>query len=271
MESRFADSDDDLDDLTSPIPTRPKGLTPVRGIPRRAGDDDQISELLPGEDEPSDDSEVPPIPGSKEMEIATALARERLAAQGVITNGKAQGSALAAGTVRGGDVNGLATSKWAPSAGVDADQTPSRKSKWKLFSLSGRKVDQRKREGNASPLPSTSLGDARPESSCGSGPSSPLRGPKLQRRVRPTGLPSVSEDSWPLPPPPVIDADDEDRPNTSEGAVVVGGDDGADLRLGDRPDVGKRSSTASIEPVNSQRTGKAKKFMRLRKAFGLGD
>jgi len=58
----------------------------------------------------------------------------------------------------------------------------------------------------------------------------------------------------------------------------VAGGDGGDVGLGDRPEIGKRSSTAdeysvrlskSIEPVNSQRTGKTKKFMRLRKALGL--
>ena len=164
----------------------PTGLTPVRGIPKRAGGDDETSELLPGEDESSSDDEVPPMPSGKEMEIATALARERLAAQGVIANGK------------DGEPGGLATSKHAPSAAaaadVDADaaQRPAQKRRWSLFGSSGRKDGQRKREDDA---PSGSLGDDGPTGSADSGSSSPLRGPKLQCRVTPTELPKVPEDS----------------------------------------------------------------------------
>ena len=266
MGSRFADSDDDLDDPTSPIPTEmPAGLTPVRGIPKRAGgDDDEASELLPGEDESSSDDEAPPMPSGKEMEIATALARERLAAQGVIANGKVRGD-------KDGEPGGLATSKYAPSAAAasDAAQRPAQKRRWGLFGSSGRKDGQRKREGDA------------PSGSEDSGPSSPLRGPKLQRRVTPAELQQVPEDSWPLPPPPAgIDADAEDKPNTSDGAVDGGGD-GMTAEFGDSPDTEKRGSTAdehperrlskSSEPAYNQRTGKAKRFMKLRRAFGLRD
>lgn len=271
MESRFEDSDDDLDS--------PEGLPPVRGIPKT--ETDVASELLPGEDDSDiNDDDRPPMPTPKEMEAATKLARERLAAQGAITaKGAASGAgnSLATGTLRGKgkeektETLGLAASKHAPP-NVKADR-PSHKRRWSLFSLGKEKKAQR--NSSLPPVPTAAVGDE-----AEAGPSSPGLS-KLQRRVTPTGLPHLTEeDSWPLPAPPSV-VDDDDRPNTSDGVPAATG-----VRFSERPDIGKRRSTAddlgealggrkrlskSYEPVVSQRTGKVKRFGRLRRAFGLKD
>lgn len=243
MASRFADSDDSDDESES-------GLAPVRGIPRRSQPDDAESEVLPGEED-SDGDTPPPMPGAEALAAATQLAEQRLRAQGAISAGPA---AAASPPPRTADASapaaGLAASKYATSdAGAAAPPSPAARRRWSLFGA-GR--------GRGSSLPPV-LRAAAPAP------------PKLHRRATPAGLPGVDEDAWPLPP----EGGEPERPNTSDGATGV--------RFSDRPDVGARRSTADElgegrrrlskagEPVVSLRTGKAKRFGRLRKAFGLKD
>lgn len=95
-------------------------------------------------------------------------------------------------------------------------------------------------------------------------PASPEGRGKLQRRHTPQRLTS---DSWPLPLKAV--ADDDHRPQTPDGT-------GTAQDLNGRPGLGTRQDTSGTvrteggTPVLG-RTGKKKRFPKLRKAFGLHD
>jgi hypothetical protein len=90
----------------------------------------------------------------------------------------------------------------------------------------------------------------------GSRPMSPTPQGKLQRRHQPQ---RIMSDSWPLPPP--IPVHNDNRPGTAESAPVHNGStrlQEGSMRMGkETPEVG--------------RGGKKKRFMMLRKAFGLKD
>ncbi|OQN96385.1 hypothetical protein B0A48_17637 [Cryoendolithus antarcticus] len=107
--SRFADSDDD--EPTSPMPTAAK-LTPVRGIPRRKGQEDGDSTDLSGEEEDPrkagrnrNKQSKPIVPDPADVEKAMAAARRNLG----MTNGNTttpttkpeiEGANLAKGSLR---------------------------------------------------------------------------------------------------------------------------------------------------------------------------
>ncbi|QDS69536.1 hypothetical protein FKW77_007651 [Venturia effusa] len=241
--SRFADSDDeDID------------LPPVRGIPKRRGEEDGDSTDLEGES--GDERQTaPPVPTLKDIEAAHAEKQ--------LTNGNAEGSILAGGSLRNhpGD---LYSSKHVPRP----DELNKRR--FSFLGMGGSK----KRGSSVPPQPT------RPASS--GGDTASLRPPKLQRRNTPNKLALVPEDSWPLPAPQKIGVIEDDRPNTSDGFA-------ANVPNKERPDIGKRRSTNdalgmtdrekrkvsfglnSGEPVYSGRTGKKKKFGTLRRMFGLND
>jgi len=243
MASRFADSDDSDDESD-------RGLAPVRGIPRRSQQEDAESEVLPGEDD-SDVDAPPPPPGAEAMAAATTLARQQLRAQGAIESGPTAAAPPPTTADASAPASGLAASKYA-SSDAGAAPPPAHRRRWSLFGA-GR--------GRGSSLPPV-LRAAAPAP------------PKLQRRATPSGLPGVEEDAWPLP----AEGGELERPNTSDGATASSG-----VRFSDRPDMGTRRSTADElgegrrrlskggEPVVSLRTGKVKRFGRLRKAFGLKD
>jgi serine/arginine repetitive matrix protein 2 len=241
--SRFQDSDDELE---SPYVT-PIDLTPVRGIPRRTGADEDSTDL---EDESTDElPAVPAIPSAKDIEQAHNPTSR--------TNGNTQGKALTYGSLRDGS-EGLAASKHAPR--------PELKKNRLSFLGMGKK--------RSSSVPAVSTQSPTQRASFNSG-----RKPKLQRKNTPTMLAQVPEDSWPLSGPPKNSRGaEDDRPSTSEG--VSSGPPTVQ-----RPDVGKRRSTSdgvssftrkvsfidAGEPVYSQKTGLKKKFPRLRRMFGLND
>ncbi|CAN9349997.1 unnamed protein product [Alternaria alternata] len=247
FQSRFDDSDDD-----EPADyTLPPGLAPVRGIPRKAGEEDGDSTDL---EEEADDEPTNVVPK------ATSVTN------GANGNSGAQGAALSAGSLR--------DSKHAPLPSFgDAGKS---KSKRGFFGLGKKKTNaqpqavQAQPEAPASdeiPLPPTQrnrdlghpmtpidedkeFGDPRPTSP---------RSPKLQRRKTP---------EWPLQPPPVIGTDD--RPMSSDGVTAR------------RPRFANRQSSAisnvSAPIVDAQgrsvsygRSGKKKKFQGLRRVFGLND
>jgi hypothetical protein len=250
FQSRFADSDDD-DDFELP-----QELTPVRGIPRRPGEEDGDSTDL--EDELSDD------------ERATA-------SRGALTNG---------------DTPGLLKSKHAELPSFEAGKKP--KAKRGFFGLgkkkattaeelSESKVDINEPEGPSIPMPPnhhdktanrplTPIGE---DNDLEASPAQRARSPKLQRRITPQWGRSTS-DSWPLPTPPTIG--DEERPQTSDGM----GQRGHSLK----PNLIKRLSSSTAPPAPTARTaidpksgkevvvgrsGKKKKFQGLRRVFGLND
>jgi serine/arginine repetitive matrix protein 2 len=237
--SRFADSDDEDVDLP-----------PVRGIPKRKGEEDGDSTDLEGEESSDERPFIPLVPTLKDIEAAHAGKP--------LSNGNAQGSILAGGSLRNSP-GALGTSKHAPQLGGMS------KSRFSFLGMG------KKRASSVPPQ------QPRPSSS---GETASLRPPKLQRRNTPIKLPLVPEDSWPLPAPLKIGGDD-DRPNTSDGM--------AGAPAVERPDIGKRRSTNDAiammekekrkvsfglnggEPVYSGRTGKKKKFGTLRRMFGLHD
>jgi serine/arginine repetitive matrix protein 2 len=237
--SRFQDSDDELD---SPVEL-PKGLTPVRGIPRSTGVEDRDSTDL--EDSSDELPAIPAVPSGKDIDQAHRTKP--------VTNGNTQGAALANGSLRDSP-EGLAASKHAPRPDIQ-------KRRLSFLGLGKQR---------SSSVPITS---SRP------GTSDSVRKPKLQRKNTPTMLSQVPEGSWPLPSPSTSGRDAKnERPNTSDG-TLPGPSSAA------RPDVGKRRSTADEpssfsrkvsfpsagEPIYSQKTGRKKKFPRLRRMFGLND
>lgn len=113
--------------------------------------------------------------------------------------------------------------------------------------------EERRRESRAEPQ-----GARSPEV-----PASPEGRGKLQRRHNPQ---QVRDDSWPLPPKAICD---DDAPMTSEGADGAEGVNGRP-GLGSRQDTSGTTRTEGGTPVLG-RTGKKKRFTRLRKAFRLHD
>ncbi|KAF1931965.1 uncharacterized protein M421DRAFT_417693 [Didymella exigua CBS 183.55] len=259
--SRFADSD------SEPEPYElPPGLAPVRGIPRKAGEEDGDSTDLEEEMEASKPStSAPPI-----TDVPNGHAN------GAVTT---QGTALAAGSLR--------DSKHAPSS-------PATKAKRGFFGMG------KKKKGAVTPAPAPAQTSQAPQPTSPTpdvplppqqrnrevgGPLTPIgedddkqlsaspavtaspqvkqspRSPKLQRRSTP---------DWPLAPPPPVTG--EQRPMSSDGAAR-------------RPRFGKRQSsqfstatTATSPVLDAQgrsvsfgRTGKKKKFQGLRRAFGINN
>jgi serine/arginine repetitive matrix protein 2 len=243
--SRFQDSDDELE---SPY-TTPKDLAPVRGIPRRTGADEDSTDL---EDESNDElPRVPAVPSAKDIELAHNSSPRP-------NNHNIQGKTLTNGSLRDGS-EGLAASKHAPRPDI-------KKRRLSFLGIG-------KTRSSSVPAVSTQQPSTQPAGF------DSVRKPKLQRKNTPTMLSQVPEDSWPLPSPPKIGGGaEDDRPNTSDGVL-------AGPPVVQRPDIGKRRSTADelgnfsrkvsfikeAEPIYSQKTGRKKKFPRLRRMFGLND
>ena len=256
FQSRFADSDDE-DDFELP-----SDLAPVRGIPKRPGDEDRVSTDL--EDELSDAETS-----------SKAVDKGKNPATNGVTNG--QGTNFTAESLR--------TSKHATPL-PDMEANKKAKTKRGFFGLGKKKTSASYIEPDADlqngspadiPMPPQHRRDpSRPLTPIGEDkdveanePSS--RSPKLQRRSTPQWGRSAS-DSWPLPQPPLIGEDA--RPQSSDGVMI--------RRTSLRPTLSKRhSSQASqartmVDPNSGKeviigRTGKKKKFQGLRRVFGLND
>lgn len=260
-QSRFANDSSDEDEAT-PLPSK---FAPVRGIPKRIEEGDS-TDL-----EDSSGDEV--NPGSPFVKSPTKSA---------VSKPAKEGSALAAGSMRRGSVGetskpgalggGLEASKWATKG-------EEKKEKRSFFSF-GRKRTNSKSQVPQTPQIPTEPVPAIPQSA----PTTPARedkrlepgspvserplspkpkSPKLQRRNTPK---TYDLDSWPLPQSPI--AVDGSRPNTSNGAPP------AAITGPGRPDIGARRSTIQ-EPARDGvvlgKSGKKKRFPKLRKAFGLHD
>ncbi|KAH7113316.1 hypothetical protein B0J11DRAFT_147132 [Dendryphion nanum] len=261
FQSRFADSDSD-DDYELP-----PGLAPVRGIPRKTGDEDNDSTDL--EEELSDPE---PSPAK-----AKDIEKGGLSTTNGHTNGHTNGKSatFAAGSLR--------QSKHAPDLPTFES---GKKVKRGFFGLGKKKTSPQPIE--TIPEPVTTTDDSndiphppehrnRPLTPIGEDKAlearSGSRSPKLQRRTMPQYNRSAS-DSWPIPLPPTI-GDDDVRPQSSDGVTS--------RRTSLRPTLNKRHSSQvsetariAIDPKTGKevvigRSGKKKKFQGLRRVFGLND
>ena len=259
FQSRFSDSDDDDFEL-------PPGLAPVRGIPKKVGEEDGDSTDL--EEELSD---AEPSPA-----IVTNGAEKGKGTTNGATNG--QGASFAAGSMR--------QSMHAPDLSI-SDTGKKSKAKRGFFGLGRKKTagsyipegeadtrngmasnipmppEQRNRDRNR---PLTPIGE-----DGGAGVDKPTTHPPNSRRVTPA-LERSTSDSWPLPTPPMVGEDQ--RPQSSDGPIS--------RRTSIRPALVKRHSSQISQArteidektgktVSFGRTGKKKKFQGLRRVFGLND
>ncbi|KAL1799597.1 hypothetical protein ACET3X_003634 [Alternaria dauci] len=255
FQSRFDDSDDD-----EPADyTLPPGLAPVRGIPRKAGEEDGDSTDL--EEEAEEEAEDEPT---------NVVPKAAPVTNGANSNSGAQGAALSAGSLR--------DSKHAPLPSFgDAGKS---KSKRGFFGLGKKKTTAQPQAVQAQPglaqyAPTSDVIPMPPaqrnrdvghpmtpideDKEFGDPRSVSPRSPKLQRRKTP---------EWPLQPPPAIGT--EDRPVSSDGVTAR------------RPRFTNRQSStisnvsapivdAQGRSVSYGRSGKKKKFQGLRRVFGLND
>ena len=325
--SRFADSDDS-DDEAHVRPMKIQ-LAPVRGIPRKQGQEEGDSTELDDSDAGSptkneaalprssrDRPGTPPtsavlsfgksphpagIETSKHAPTSTESDARRppTSPKAEHANGNpTEGKVLAAGTLRDArsaqdkdkrhsilglgrkskasepqEQASLAESKWAntPSSAGSRPQTPS---KGFAKTLRDNKGDKDK-EKRGSVLRRFSIG-----SRDSSAPTTPTGG-------------KAGKEDFPFPPPPIPDkykssaSPEGQRPSTSDGLTPVKAtvDEGVlrstrpGLDRGDSavtaPDpgqsTGSRRNRLQKDPIVSRKTGKAKKFQGLRRAFGLND
>ena len=199
--SRFADSDDDE-------PTPPANLTPVRGIPRRKGQNDGDSTSLSSEDELDsrkasrnrEKMAVPLVPDPSDVEKAMAAARRNLGITGagpaappaeIAPKDNKEGSALARGSMRGTSEPQKPESK--PQDESEVNSPPEKKKRGFMGSLLRRNRSstasvQQVEQGSVPPVPASPAVATPPrppmtgqETPSGISPASPSGG-KLIRR-----------------------------------------------------------------------------------------
>ncbi|KAI9801064.1 MAG: hypothetical protein M1833_002932 [Piccolia ochrophora] len=276
--SRFVDSSDEDEPGV-------KRFTPVRGIPRRIGEEE---------------GESTDLPDSSEEERKKAKASMKVSAP---PSKKAEGTtALAAGSLR------VDTATTEPSKGTDSPSTKKDKPKRSFFGLGRRKATVKSPQPGQSPIAQRSEDAPKADTPTGTshsplaaqlpqdgeiatnGPQSPASPtspsgsarPKLVKRNTPK---PNAPDTWPLPSFGPSAAVSADRPSTSDGFFRR-------KKKDDRPNIGARRSTteglnaakvdgdsesaapepAEVEPSIAEKAGgKKKKFRKLRRAFGLHD
>ena len=266
--SRFSDSSDD--DGPSIASTE---FTPVRGIPRRTGEEDGESTDLPDSsdgdtptrDKPPPVPKIPPglakpaTPGSPLARLDKPVAPELK----TLRTGKAEGKKRSFLSVLGRRKGAGKVQKAEGESGARLD-TPLERTKAQIRSV--------KTSGSTpaeSPATPTGPGLAGPSAVT---PASNGARPKL---VKKSTSRSITSNNWPLPPT----LGSTERPATSDGNPGGGGGGAAATR----PDFGRRRVTAtgfpsgvpglgnSSEVTATAAMAKKKKFPRLRKAFGLHD
>ena len=279
--SRFADSSDedeekhafrsrfdsDSSDGEAPPPIK---LTPVRGIPRKAGQDEGESTDLPE----SDADEVPAPkptrgrPGTPPTHnLLSSLASQapkadesvgKPSAESPKANGVAQGSTLASGTLRSSEA-GDSTTKEKGSGGKGASRRSMfgfGKSKQNANDLSASKWASPS-SPNSPPTQSTA-GTSRPTTPTRmaktmrepKGASSPHRPSRFSMRRLSSSSFATSQpgspkgEQFPFPPPPIPeqylnDYTNNDRPSTSDGLEVKQG----------RPQLGQKQDSSFTAPA----------------------
>jgi hypothetical protein len=271
FQSRFADSDDD-----EPVDYKlPPGLAPVRGIPRKAGEEDGDSTDL---EEEADEGPIVSSATTKEVGFSPTVNGD---AKGQTNGTTGQGAILATGSLRdskhapplpsfeGGGKSkskrgffGLGKKKTAPAPALE-HHTSSSATSTVTPSEIPMPPQQRNRDMR---LPLTPIDEDKDTGASVQSSPETKRSPKLQRRSTP---------EWPLPRNniPVPPIPDSERPMSSDGITPR------------RPRFQKRHSsqmsnittaTAPIEGAPSRsisygKSGKKKKFQGLRRVFGLND
>ncbi|KAI9812337.1 MAG: hypothetical protein M1827_004786 [Pycnora praestabilis] len=286
--SRFNDSSDEDEPIPKPMLKSATPLTPVRGIPKRIGEEDKESTDL---DDSSEDGGAAPFRNEK-----PPIAHQH----NVVSH---EGTALATGSLRDNDPNrdfGMGT-------GLHAKKEAEKEKKRSFFGGFGSKkkdgskvqqlgADESTRRQQPPPPPDRIRSDLQqqappPSTAKVNGVGSPKtpKSPKLQRRNTPK---SFAAESWPLPPPPPLpgmNGNNNNRPSTADGAVSKS------PALNNRPDLGDRRATMPPTPVDvekrlgtaetaangatattpevavTEKPVKKKKFQGLRRVFGRHD
>ncbi|KAI9664294.1 MAG: hypothetical protein M1829_005849 [Trizodia sp. TS-e1964] len=275
--SRYADSsDDETPAAVAPRPT----LTPVRGIPKRAG---------------VEDGESSDLPDSSEDEGKAAVKAANSIPKGKLPMNTPSPAPAASTTLR--RLGSVHTSPTRASPSVNDIQIGDRKKKRSLFGTLSRRKDSsskiRKSDIESAarrdtPLERSKLEIKAMRAGVIAGPSSPppaapaaspIVSPRLVKRAAPK---RIFSDTWPLPSPPEEEYDDQEeeeqeeaadarRPKTSDGVVLqensLGGqgDFGASHPAPDISDTVVRDVDGAVVG----KKGKKKKFPFLRKVFGL--
>ena len=256
--SRYEDSSDDDEGTVSK-------LTPVRGIPRRAGHDDGDSTDL-------DDTSADEATKTANALPVTASSKGKTR----------EGAALAAGSLRrsgsGRDTIGMNASK------AGAEKRSPDKKKRSIFGALGRRREKskiQKSELDSAARRDTPLERSKQEVKAAREPTSPGSlgsppgSPRLQKRLVPSRFSSYNSATWPLAAPAV--GEDAPRPNTSDGPVVA-------PSLTPRPDIGTRRATSDMPAegrtlvdngssltMDGTTGSKKKKFPFLRKVLRIHD
>ncbi|KAH0351890.1 hypothetical protein KCU81_g2147, partial [Aureobasidium melanogenum] len=242
--SRFADSDEE-DSPIGPPKHMPANLAPVRGIPKRGGNDSDSTDLSDSEDEgrrgkkkvPSGRASTKPaVPSQSDIDAAMEAARRNVAA------------------MNGGREPGVPQAPPVPASNTAVPEAPLTPTRRKGF------LGSVLRRNSSSVVPSSPVDSQQPRS-----PTtlrSPNKQPKLQRRTTPQ--------NWPLPAADTNgDVGNDARPTTSDGVPTMK----KSLRPENRRSMSGNdlNRMANGDTMQSDRTGKKKKFSGLRKLFGLND
>jgi len=254
--SRFADSSDDEDDLGK--------FAPVRGIPRRAGDEES-TDL-----EDSSDGEVSarggPIPASNGLgpgggSLSPASEKKRgLFGRLRGKKNKDEKAALKLGLNPAGEKSTILQRAAAAARDAAKEQqdhvalpmTKGREEKRKSSQFGFGSIEERDAVIEQTRLKLEKAQERRP--------TTPVADGKLHRRQTPS---RILSDSWPLP------AGMKARPNTSDGF----GHNGSGVTPGLEEDIQTDDGIKDHHGagVVYGRSGKKKRFIMLRKAFGLKD
>ncbi|KAH0373732.1 hypothetical protein KCU65_g425, partial [Aureobasidium melanogenum] len=241
--SRFADSDEE-DSPIGPPKHMPANLAPVRGIPKRGGNDSDSTDLSDSEDEgrrgkkkvPSGRASTKPaVPSQSDIDAAMEVARRNVAA------------------MNGGREPGVPQAPPVPASNTTVPEAPLTPTRRKGF------LGSVLRRNSSSVVPSSPVDSQQPRS-----PTtlrSPNKQPKLQRRTTPQ--------NWPLPAADTNgDVGNDGRPTTSDGVPA--------MKKSLRPENRRSMSGNDLNRMANGDTmqsagGKKKKFSGLRKLFGLND
>ena len=236
--SRFADSDDE-DSAVGPPKHMPANLAPVRGIPKRRGQDSDSTDLSDSEDEGRNgkkktagrSSTKPAVPSQSDIDAAMEVARRNVAA------------------MNGGREPGVPQAPPVPASNTAIPEAPLTPTRRKGF------LGSVLRRNSSSYVAQSPVDSQFPRSPT-------TKQPKLQRRTTPQ--------NWPLPAAGTNGNTATDhRPTTSDGVPS--------MKRSMRPDNRRSMSGNDLNnmanggTVQSTPSGKKKKFSGLRKLFGLHD
>ena len=252
--SRFADSDSEDEDFELP-----QGLTPVRGIPKRSGEEDGDSTDL--EDEASD-NEPSPAP------VTNGAGKGKT--NDTVGSSSAQGSNLVAGSLRKQELPSF-------DGGKKAKRGFFGFGKKKNSYLADAATDAQAALNNDIPMPPaqqnrdrhrplTPIGEDR-DLATGEAKTKP---PTAGRRAMAA---RSASDSWPLPSPNPGFAERE-RPQSADGPLQRKGSHRPTLVKRHSSQISQAHTEVDVrtgKAVSFGKTGKKKKFQGLRRVFGLND